>query len=206
MTKLLLATNNKGKVLEYRSLLQGLPFELVTPAMAGLRLEVAETGSTFTENARLKALAFAQASRLMTLADDSGLEVDALNGEPGIRSSRYAGEGANDRDRVIFLLDKLKDVPREKRTAHFTCVIALVLPDSSLRFCTGECHGLIAFEPRGNQGFGYDPIFYFPDLQKTLAELPPDIKNSLSHRARAAQKACEILKKLEYDNLPHSVL
>jgi XTP/dITP diphosphohydrolase len=196
MTKLLIATNNKGKVHEYRSLLQGLPFELVTPSSEGFQLEVAETGSTFAENARLKAVAFAQASELMTLADDSGLEVDALNGEPGVRSSRYAGEGATDQDRVKFLLAKLRDVPWEKRTAHFTCVIAIVLPDKSIQFCAGECRGLIAFEPQGAEGFGYDPIFYFPELQKTLAELPLEIKNSLSHRARAAQKACQILRRL----------
>jgi XTP/dITP diphosphohydrolase len=197
MTKLLLATNNKGKVHEYKSLLQGLPFELVTPAMEGLRLDVAETGFTFAENAQLKAQAFSQASGLMTLADDSGLEVDALNGEPGIRSSRYAGEGASDEDRVRFLLAKLKDVPRERRTAHFTCVIAIVSPDRPIQFCRGECQGIITLEPRGSEGFGYDPVFYFPELQKTMAELPMEIKNRISHRARAALEARRILEQMK---------
>lgn len=196
MIKLLLATNNKGKVQEYRSLLQELPLELVTPAAAGLRLEVAETGHTFAENAQLKAETFARASGLMTLADDSGLEVDVLNGEPGIRSSRYAGEGATDEDRVKLLLYNLKDVPWEKRTAHFTCVIAIVSVGLKLHFCTGECHGVIALEPRGHEGFGYDPVFYFPALQKTMAELSMDIKNRLSHRAIAAKAARRLLKQM----------
>ena len=195
MIKLLLATNNKGKVLEYRELLQGLPLDIVTPAMLGIKLEVEETGRTFEENARLKALAFAEAGRVLTLADDSGLEVDALNGEPGIRSSRYAGEGATDEDRIKFLLDKMKDVPEEKRTARFRCVIALAFPDGRVEFCSGECHGLITFEPRGSEGFGYDPIFYFPELKKTMAELPPEVKNRISHRARAAQEARKILER-----------
>jgi len=196
MTKLLLATNNKGKIHEYLNLLQGLPFNLVTPASEGLRIDVAETGCTFAENAQIKAVAYSQASGLMTLADDSGLEVDALNGEPGILSSRYAGEGATDEDRIRFLLAKLKNVPWEKRQAHFTCVIAITAHDCSLHFCRGECHGMIALEPSGSQGFGYDPVFYFPELQKTMAELTMDIKNSLSHRARAALAARGILTQI----------
>jgi len=189
MQKLLLATNNKGKVCEYRDLLQGIYYEIVTPAHEGINLEIEETGSSFEENARLKAAAFAQASGLLTLADDSGLEVDALNGEPGIRSSRYAGEGATDTDRVNFLLDKLKDIPYEKRTARFRCVIAIAHPDDKVIYCYGKCEGIITFEPRGTEGFGYDPIFYFPELEKTMAELSPEIKNSISHRARAAREA-----------------
>jgi XTP/dITP diphosphohydrolase len=196
MSKLLLATNNRGKVQEYRDLLAGIPCELVTPAQIGLKLEVAETGSTYQENARLKAEAFAKASGLPALADDSGLEVDALDGEPGIRSSRYAGEGAKDTDRVHYLLNKLKNVPPEKRTARFRCVIALAFPEGKTVFYSGSCDGSITLSPRGNAGFGYDPVFYFPELKKTMAELPAAVKNQISHRARAAWKARTVLEKI----------
>ena len=193
--KLLLATNNAGKVKEFRSLLQGIPFELVTPQEMGIKSEVAETGTTYEENARLKACALSKESGLLTLADDSGLEVDALNGEPGVMSARYAGKNASDADRVKYLLSKIKDVPKEKRTARFRCVIAIAKPDDLVEFCKGECQGLIAFEPCGKNGFGYDPIFCFPKYGKTMAELAIDIKNRISHRGRAAQKARLILNK-----------
>lgn len=196
MNKLLLATNNQGKVIEYQDLLQGINFELVTPARLGLKMDVEETGSTYQENARLKAVALAKPGGLLTLADDSGLEVDALNGEPGLRSSRYAGEGASDSQRVQYLLNKLKDVPPAKRTARFVCVIALAFPEGKVEYCWGECQGIITSSPVGQEGFGYDPIFYFPELKKTMAELPREIKNSISHRARAAQQALKILKAL----------
>lgn len=196
MNKLLLATNNQGKVIEYQDLLQGINFELVTPARLGLKMDVEESGSTYQENARLKAVALAKPGGLLTLADDSGLEVDALNGEPGLRSSRYAGEGATDSQRVQYLLNKLKDVPHDKRTARFVCVIALAFPDGKVEYCRGECQGIITSSPVGEEGFGYDPIFYFPELKKTMAELPREIKNSISHRARAAQQAVKILKML----------
>jgi XTP/dITP diphosphohydrolase len=195
MNKLLLATNNQGKVHEYQDLLKCLPLELVTPASIGIKLDVAESGSTYQDNARLKAEAFAKASNLLTLADDSGLEVDALHGEPGIRSSRYAGQGSSDADRVRYLLSRLKDVPDEQRTARFRCVIALVWPDGKIEYCSGVCEGIITREPRGKEGFGYDPIFYFPGFQKTMAELSMDVKNNISHRALAAKEACELLNK-----------
>jgi XTP/dITP diphosphohydrolase len=195
MPKLLLATNNKGKVEEYRDLLKGLRFELVTPAEVGINLEVEESGSTFQENARIKAEAFARASGLLTLADDSGLEVDALNGEPGIRSSRYAGDGASDADKISLLLSKLKDIPAERRTARFRCVIAIAWPDGKIEYAFGKCEGTIALAPRGNKGFGYDPVFYISELQKTMAEIPEDLKNRISHRARAVQEARRILEK-----------
>jgi len=193
--KLLLATNNKGKAREYKSLLRGIPFEIVTPAELGISTEVDETGASFEENARLKATTFAKESGLLSLADDSGLEVDTLGGEPGVHSARYAGEGASDADRVNFLLDKLKGVPEKERTARFRCVIALATNDGKVELCTGECRGFIATEPRGNNGFGYDPVFYLPELGETMAELPPEEKNKISHRARAAEKARELLMK-----------
>jgi len=194
MPKLLLATNNKGKAREYRSLLSGVPFELVTPDEVGINTEVEEVGKSFEENARLKAATLAAESQLLSLADDSGLEVDALGGEPGTLSARYAGEGASDEDRVSYLLTKLEGVPEERRTARFRCVIAIATPEGDVELCSGECEGIIAFEPRGNKGFGYDPIFYLPELKKTMAELPPEEKNRISHRGRAARKASQLLK------------
>jgi XTP/dITP diphosphohydrolase len=197
--RLLLATSNKGKVREYRSLLQDLPFDLVTLAEVGITADVEEVGETLEENARLKATALAAQSRMSALADDSGLEIDALGGEPGRLSARYAGEGASDRDRVNYLLSKLEGVPWEERSARFRCVIAVAVPDGQVEFCSGECRGVIALEPKGEQGFGYDPIFYLPELDKTMAELPLEVKNEVSHRGKAARKVSQALKRLGYD-------
>jgi len=191
--KLLLATNNKGKVREYKSLLQGIPFQLVTPFNIGITTEVKETGNSFEENATLKASTLAKESGLLTMADDSGLEVDALGGEPGVLSARYAGEKASDRDKIEYLLLRLKDIPGDKLAARFRCVIAIATPEGRVELCSGECAGFITTEPRGYNGFGYDPVFYVPELGKTMAELPPEQKNRISHRARAAQKAREVL-------------
>lgn len=193
--KLLLATNNQGKVREYKSLLKNIPLELVTLAEEGIATVVDEVGESLEENARLKATVLAAESRLLTLADDSGLEVDALGGEPGRLSARYAGEGASDQDRVKYLLSRLKNVPWQKRSAHFRCVIALATPKGEVELCSGECRGFITFEPKGKQGFGYDPVFYLPELGKTMAELPLETKNRVSHRGQAARKVVELLQK-----------
>jgi len=193
--KLLIATTNQGKVNEYRDLLEGLPFELVSLLDMGISTEVDETGFSYEENACLKATVLAAESGLLTLADDSGLEVDALDGEPGVRSARYAGEGASDLDRIDYLLEKLKDVPWEKRSAHFKCVIAVAAPGEEVETCTGDCSGFITLEPRGKYGHGYDPIFFLPGLDNTMAELPREQKNQLSHRGLAAEKALKILGK-----------
>jgi XTP/dITP diphosphohydrolase len=193
--KLLLATNNPGKAQELKVLLQELPLELVLPGELGISGEVDEVGVSLEENARIKATALAKRSGLLSLADDSGLEVEALGGEPGPLSARYAGEGASDRERVDYLLDKLKGVPWEKRTARFRCVIAIAEPEGEVELCSGECHGFIAFEPKGEGGFGYDPIFYFPGLDQTMAELPLDIKNKVSHRGEAAREAVKSLRR-----------
>ena len=195
MPKLLLATNNKAKVREYKHLLQGLPFEVVSLAELGINTRVDEVGESLEENARLKATTIAQESRLLTLADDSGLEVDALGGEPGRLSARYAGEGASDKDRVNYLLSRLKDVPGEKRSARFRCVIAIATPDGEVELCSGECHGFITPETRGEEGFGYDPIFYLPELGKTMAELTLEEKNRVSHRGKAAREAINLLRR-----------
>jgi XTP/dITP diphosphohydrolase len=193
--KLLLATNNQAKVGEYKSLLKDLPLELVTLAEQGILTVVDEVGESLEENARLKAAVLARESGLPALADDSGLEVDALGGEPGRLSARYAGEGASDRERINYLLARLKDVPYEKRTARFRCVIAIATPEGEVELCSGECPGFISFEPKGEQGFGYDPIFYLPELDKTMAELPLEVKNRVSHRGKAAEKAREVLRR-----------
>ena len=194
--KLLLATNNQAKVREYRSLLQNLPYELVTLAEQGITTIVSEVSESLEENAKLKATVLAVESQLLALADDSGLEVDALGGEPGRLSARYAGENASDKDRVNYLLLRLKDVPWERRSARFRCVIAIAIPDGEVEFCSGECQGFITFEPRGEQGFGYDPVFYLPELDKTMAELPLEIKNQVSHRGQAAGKVYQVLERL----------
>jgi len=196
MRKLLVATNNPGKVQEYADLLNGLPVTLTSPAQEGLSLEVDESGVTFAENAILKARAYAAASGLLTLADDSGLEVDALDGAPGVRSARYAGERASDEDRYRLLLRNLAGVPEKERTARFRCVVAVATPEGDVHTAEGRCEGLIGFEPRGRHGFGYDPVFYMPDRGQTMAELPPAVKNQISHRARAVQAALPVLRRL----------
>ncbi|MCL4396007.1 MAG: XTP/dITP diphosphatase [Chloroflexi bacterium] len=195
-TRLLIATHNRGKVAEYQELLAGLPFELVSLDQVGIADEVEENGSTFAENARAKAVEYARRSGMPALADDSGLEVDALGGEPGVRSNRYAGPNKSDADRNAFLLDKLREVPRARRTARFRCVIAIAAPGRAVHESEGTCEGVIEFAPRGSNGFGYDPIFYFPELDATMAELPAEVKNRVSHRGRAVQRAREILRRL----------
>lgn len=200
--KLLIATNNQGKARELAALLGNSTWECTTPAEEGITLDPEETGKTFEENAVIKARGFARASGLITLADDSGLEVEALNGAPGIHSARYAGPDATDAQRNDYLLARLSGVPREKRQARFRCVIAIAFPDERLVLCKGECTGLIAFEPRGENGFGYDPIFYLPELGKTMAELTPEEKSRVSHRGRAIRKAREFLQSLSEGSRP----
>ncbi|MBG7617079.1 MAG: XTP/dITP diphosphatase [Chloroflexi bacterium] len=197
MPKLLLATNNKGKVKEYKKLLGGLALTLLSPTELGINAEVVETGSTFADNATLKATEMSRRSGLAALADDSGLEVTALDGQPGVRSARYAGENKSDAERVAFLLEKLKDVPPHKRSARFICVIAITIPQGEVILCRGECQGIIATEPKGDKGFGYDPVFFIPELGKTIAELSPQQKNEVSHRGKAARKAAAVLKELK---------
>lgn len=197
MPKLLIATNNPGKVREYEELLADLPFEITFPAQEGVVLEVDESGETFEENARLKALAYAQSSGLITLADDSGLEVDALNGAPGVHSARYGGPGASDVDRYRKLLGALADVPPRERSARFRCVVAVAWPDGAVQTANGTCEGEIGHEPRGDHGFGYDPVFVVAGHGgQTMAELAPEVKNRISHRAQAVQAAWPILARL----------
>lgn len=196
MTQILLASNNYGKLKEFLHIYRDLPFELLIPSQLDLDLEVEESGQTYAENAALKAKAFANASGMLTLADDSGLEVDALGGRPGVHSARYSSlPGAGDAERRTFLLQNLQGKPRPW-SALFRCVIAIGKPSGEVYFAEGVCPGEIIPEERGEQGFGYDPIFLLPELGLTMAELPVDQKNRISHRARAAIAAEPILRLL----------
>lgn len=195
MPSLLLATHNPAKVREYRALLLGIPYQLLTLEELGLKEKALEEGNTMEENALAKARYYSRLSKLLTLADDSGLEVDALGGEPGVRSARYAGEEASNEERINFLLAKLEKVPWEKRAARFRCVIALATPSGEAALFQGECSGIVAFEPKGSGGFGYDPVFYLSQIGKTMAELSLEEKNRLSHRALAARRARSALEK-----------
>ncbi len=196
MDKILLATNNKGKVAEIKALLGGTGLTLLTPADLGLALEVAEDGMTYTENATKKAAAFSQASGYIALGDDSGLEVDALHGQPGLHSHRFSpNPGATDADRRAYLLEKLQGA-RRPWTAHFHATVAVVLPSGQAHVTSGQCDGEIIPEERGSNGFGYDPIFFIPGIGRTMAELEMNEKNTLSHRALAIQNAIPILKEI----------
>jgi XTP/dITP diphosphohydrolase len=196
MQKLLIATGNPGKVKEMQALLTGLEVELVTPKLLGLTLEVEEDGATYQENAGKKARAYSQASGLIALADDSGLEVQALNGEPGLYSARYSGRvGASDADRRAFLLSKLAGRPGPW-AARFHATVALGQPDGQVEFAEGNCYGEIISIERGDKGFGYDPIFLIPTLNRTMAELTMDEKNILSHRALAVKQIRPMLDRL----------
>ena len=194
--KLLLASYNQGKQHELHALLADAPLDLISPASLNLSLDVVEDGLTYQENAARKALAFAQASGYLSLADDSGLEVEALDGQPGLHSARFSPlPGATDRDRRELLLQKVQNKPRPW-VACFRCVIALAVPTGELYFSEGVCPGEIIPEERGQNGFGYDPIFLLSALGKTMAELSMEEKNRLSHRARAVLAAKGVLLQL----------
>jgi XTP/dITP diphosphohydrolase len=189
---LVLATRNQGKLREIRALLAGLPVELRD---AGDMPEVEETGATFAENAARKARAAAAQFDAWALADDSGLEVDALDGGPGIYSARYGGL-ATDAARNALLLEGLRDVSDERRAARFRAAVAVAAPDGRVWIREGACEGVITRAPRGAGGFGYDPLFFLPEFGKTMAELPPEVKNRISHRARALAGARRLLEEL----------
>ena len=193
--RLLLATRNPGKVREYLRFLEDLPVNVVTLDEAGIEDDVDETGETILQNAVLKATAYAEKSGMLTLADDSGLEVDALDGEPGVRSARYAGDGASEDTRNRYLLQKLENIPDDRLQARFRCVIAIATPDLEIETSEGTCEGRMVREPRGSTGFGYDPIFYVPEYDMHMAELTMDEKNSISHRGKAMAGARPIVER-----------
>ena len=197
MKPILIATTNRGKIVELCDLLPG--FQLLTPAEISLDMDVEETGSTYAENAALKASAFCRASGLIALADDSGLEVDALNGAPGLYSARFSPKpGATDADRRALLIERLAGYPRPW-LAHFHCTVAIAIPGPDnplIHFASGDCPGEIIPIERGSNGFGYDPIFQLSELGHTMAELTRDEKNKLSHRALAVTAAIPLLERL----------
>ncbi|MEK9658546.1 MAG: RdgB/HAM1 family non-canonical purine NTP pyrophosphatase [Chloroflexota bacterium] len=196
MGRLLIATNNAHKVTEFRRLLGACGWALVTPREVGLALDVAEDGTTFAQNAALKAHAFAKASGLPALADDSGIEVDALGGRPGVYSARYGGPSLIDAGRVGLLLQELAGVPDTRRTARYLVVLALALPDGALRTAEGACEGRIAHRPQGTGGFGYDPVFFIAQHGCTVGDLSPAQKDAISHRGQAARAMAFLLREL----------
>ncbi len=204
MTKLLIATNNAHKLDEYKEILAGLPLAITHLANEGITLDPAETGTTFEENAIIKARAFAQVTKLFVLADDSGLEIDALGGEPGVFSARYGHTAKDDHvGRYQIVLDKLaaKDVPWPERTARFRCVIAIAHYERLVGTVQGTLEGFINYEAKGHNGFGYDPIFFVPEFNQTLAQLTSAQKHSISHRGRAAGAAIPLIEKLLANSL-----
>jgi XTP/dITP diphosphohydrolase len=193
---LIIASENRGKLTEFQSLLSGLPIKLVTPGEIGLHLNVAEEGHSYAENAALKALAFMSASGMAALADDTGLEVEALDGRPGLYSHRITPwPDSTDSDRRAYLLDLLKHKPRPW-SAHFHCTLAIAVPGEQIAYASGDCPGEIIPQARGGFGFGYDPIFYLPEKLLTMAELDERAKNQISHRGRAIQAAIPLLRSI----------
>lgn len=198
--RLIAATKNSGKLEEIAQILALFPCKVVSMSQIGINIHVDENGSTFEENALIKAKSIWKDTGEMVLADDSGLEVDYLDGAPGIYSARYAGEGATDADKNQKLLNALKGVPADKRTARFVCAIALVFPDGASIAVRGTCEGYIASEPAGSNGFGYDPLFYIPEFGMTVAQMDSDLKNRISHRGNALRKIVEELERVMPEN------
>ena len=197
--KVVLASKNKHKLEEISKITEKFDMELVLESELGVDIDVEETGSTFEENSFLKAEAVMKATGLPALADDSGIAVDALNGEPGIYSARYGfDESLDDRGRLNLLLKNTENVPDDKRQAKFVCVITLVTPQGQTIQARGEVHGMLLRAPAGKNGFGYDPIFYYPPFGKSLAQVSPEEKNQVSHRANALKVFYEKLKEAGY--------
>ncbi len=194
MKKLIFATGNQGKLKEIREIMADLDVEVLSMKEAGVKTEIEENGTTFEENAVIKARTVGKLTGELTLADDSGLEIDYLNKEPGVYSARYMGEDTPYHIKNASLIKHLEGVPMEQRTARFVCVIAAVFPDGRVETARGTIEGVIGYEERGENGFGYDPIFYVPELNCSTAELTPGQKNEISHRGKALRKMKEILK------------
>ena len=195
MKRMIFATGNEDKMKEIREILGALPLEILSMKEAGVSADIVEDGKTFEENALIKARAICKLAGEMVLADDSGLEIDYLNKEPGIYSARYMGEDTSYHIKNKSLIDRLEGVPDEKRTARFVCAIAAVFPDGKELVVRGTVEGIIGYEEKGENGFGYDPIFYLPERGCTTAELPPEEKNSISHRGNALRLMKELLER-----------
>lgn len=196
--KIILASNNKNKIVELKQILFPLGYEIISQSEAGVNIEVEESGTTFEENSMIKAKAIYEISKMPVIADDSGLEVDYLGKAPGVYSHRYAGENATDKDRCKKILNELDGVSDEKRTARFVCVISYIDSNGNVSVMRGECEGFIGKEMKGDNGFGYDPIFMIGD--RSFAEISSEEKNTISHRANALKKLTEKLKGEKYDN------
>ena len=194
--KIIAATKNKNKLREFGEILKG--FEIISQEEAGVDIDVEETGATFEENSLLKAKAIFEATGITAIADDSGLCVDALGGDPGVYSARYGGEGYDDEGRVQLLLKNMKEIPQEKRTARFVCAITMVGKEGIIT-ARGECEGRIDYSPKGENGFGYDPVFFVEKYGKTMAEISSEEKNSISHRGKALEIFAQKLNKKEYN-------
>jgi XTP/dITP diphosphohydrolase len=195
LQEIIIATRNPGKLREIEAILSPLPLKILSLKNFPGIPEVLEDGATFAENAGKKATTIAHLTGRLSIADDSGLAVDALKGRPGVFSSRYGGENATDQEKCQKLLEEMAEIPQGQREATFLCVIAVALPDGKMQVVQGECRGSIAFAPRGKHGFGYDPLFFVPEFSKTMAELEPEVKNRISHRARALEQLKLILPK-----------
>ena len=193
--KIILASNNKKKIDELKKILQPLGCEIITQREAGFDFEAEETGTTFEENSAIKAQALHKLCNMTVIADDSGLEVDALNGAPGVYSARYGGEGLSDKQRYEKLLSELIDIPNKKRTARFVSVITFISKSGEINSFRGECEGVISHVPQGENGFGYDPIFLHEG--RSFAEIPQQEKNKISHRAKALEKLAHFIKSEE---------
>lgn len=195
MKKIIFATTNKNKVREVQMMLEDSDVELMTMEEAGIHTEIVEDGTTFEENAIIKAKTIMEMTGEIALADDSGLEVDYLDGAPGIYSARFLGEDTSYDIKNQYIIDKLKDAKGKERSARFVCAMAAAFPDGSVEVCRGTIEGLIGYEPKGNNGFGYDPIVYVPEYEMTTGEMTPQLKNSISHRGQALEQMQEILKR-----------
>ncbi len=193
---IIFATGNEGKVREIRAILADTPYHVITMKEAGIDIDVEENGATFTANAVIKAKAIAARTDHIVLADDSGLEIDALQGEPGVLSARYMGKDTSYDIKNQNLIDRLEGVAKEERTARFVCAVAACLPDKTILTTVGTMEGRIAHEIKGTNGFGYDPIFFLPAYHMTSAEISPEEKNAISHRGKALRQMGEVLKSL----------
>ncbi len=197
MKRIIFATGNAGKMAEIKEILADLEIPVLSMKEAGITADILENGKSFEENADIKAKAIMELTGDVALADDSGLEIDYLNGEPGIYSARYMGEDTSYKIKNQSLIERLEGVPDEKRTARFVCAISAALPDGRILRSRGTIEGIIGYEERGENGFGYDPIFYLPEYQRTTAELSPEMKNELSHRGKALRIMKEKLREVK---------
>ncbi|MBR2214015.1 MAG: XTP/dITP diphosphatase [Eubacterium sp.] len=195
MKKIVFATTNKNKIREVNMMMEGFDVKLIPMSELGIDVDIEETGTTFEENAIIKAKAICDLTGEIALADDSGLEVDYLDGAPGVYSSRFLGEDTPYEIKNDYIIDKLKDAKGDERSARFACAMAMVFPDGDVETCYGTIEGLIGYEQRGNNGFGYDPIVYVPEFEMTTGEMTPELKNSISHRGKALEQMKEVMKR-----------